>query len=99
MIEEDIVRLTEIRIKRISKFDIDKAQQKIDALEGDISEVKNNLNHLIDYAIRYFDHLLKTYGKDKQRKTQITTFDDVDAKKVVVRNQKLYVNKVLYFFF
>ena len=93
VIEEDIVRLTEIRIKRISKFDIDKAQQKIDALEGDISEVKNNLNHLIDYAIRYFDHLLKTYGKDKQRKTQITTFDDVDAKKVVVRNQKLYVNK------
>ncbi|MDG2372279.1 MAG: DNA gyrase/topoisomerase IV subunit A [Flavobacteriaceae bacterium] len=91
--EEDIVKLTEIRIKRISKFDIDKAQQKIDALEGDISEVKNNLSHLIDYAIRYFDHLLKTYGKDKKRKTEITTFDDVDAKKVVVRNQKLYVNK------
>jgi len=93
VIEEDIVKLTEIRIKRISKFDIDKAQQKIDALEGDISEVKNNLNHLIDYTVRYFNHLLKTYGKDKQRKTEITTFDDVDAKKVVVRNQKLYVNK------
>ena len=91
--EEDIVKLTEIRIKRISKFDIDKAQQKIDALEADIGEVKNNLNHLINFAIRYFDHLLKTYGKDKQRKTEITTFDDVDAKKVVVRNQKLYVNK------
>ena len=93
IVEEDISRLTEIRIKRISKFDIDKAQQKIEALEGDISEVKNNFNHLIDYAIRYFDHLLKTYGKDKYRKTEITTFDDVDAKKVVVRNQKLYVNK------
>ena len=93
IVEEDISRLTEIRIKRISKFDIDKAQQKIEVLEGDISEVKNNLNHLIDYAIRYFDHLLKTYGKDKYRKTEITTFDDVDAKKVVVRNQKLYVNK------
>ncbi len=93
IVEEDISRLTEIRIKRISKFDIDKAQQKIEALEGDISEVKNNLNHLIDYAIRYFDHLLKTYGKNKYRKTEITTFDDVDAKKVVVRNQKLYVNK------
>ena len=91
--EEDIVKLTEIRIKRISKFDIDKAQHKIDALEADIGEVKNNLNHLINFAIRYFDHLLKTYGKDKQRKTEITTFDDVDAKKVVVRNQKLYVNK------
>ena len=93
VLEEDIVKLTEIKIKRISKFDIDKAQQRIDALEGDISEVKNNLNHLIDFAIRYFDHLLKTYGRDKQRKTEITTFDDVDAKKVVVRNQKLYVNR------
>ena len=60
VLEDDIVKLTEIRIKRISKFDIDKAQQKIDSLEGDISEVKNNLNHLIDYSIRYFDHLLKT---------------------------------------
>lgn len=93
VIEEDLVRLTEIRIKRISKFDLDKAQQKIEALETDIKEVKNNLNHLIDYSIRYFSHLKKTYGKEKQRKTEIRIFDDVDAKKVVVRNQKLYVNK------
>lgn len=91
--EADIVRLTEIRIKRISKFDIDKAQQKIEALEGDIAEVKNNLSHLIDYAIRFFTHLQKTYGKGKERKTEIRIFDDVDAKKVVVRNQKLYVNR------
>tara|TARA_B100001769_G_scaffold76314_1_gene57512 strand:- start:177 stop:2774 length:2598 start_codon:yes stop_codon:yes gene_type:complete len=91
--EEDIIKLTEIRIKRISKFDIDKAKQRIETLEGDISEVKNNLNHLIDFTIRYFNHLLKTYGVGKERKTQLTTFDDVDAKKVVVRNQKLYVNK------
>jgi topoisomerase-4 subunit A len=93
VIEEDIVRLTEIRIKRISKFDLDKAQQKIEALEGNIAEVKNNLNHLIDFAIRYFTHLKKTYGKDKERKSEIRIFDDVDAKKVVVRNQKLYVNR------
>jgi topoisomerase-4 subunit A len=93
VIEEDIVRLTEIRIKRISKFDLDKAQQKIEALEGNITEVKNNLNHLIDFAIRYFTHLKKTYGKDKERKSEIRIFDDVDAKKVVVRNQKLYVNR------
>jgi len=93
VIEEDLVRLTEIKIKRISKFDLDKAQQKIEALEGDIEEVKNNLNHLIDYAIRYFMHLKKTYGVDKERKTEIRIFDDVDAKKVVVRNQKLYVNR------
>ncbi len=93
VVEEDLVRLTEIRIKRISKFDIDKAQQKIEALEGDIAEVKNNLNHLIDYAIRYFDHLIKAYGKGKERKSEIRIFDDVDAKKVVVRNQKLFINR------
>ena len=93
LVEEDIVRLTEIKIKRISKFDIDKAQEKIEALEGDIAEVKNNLEHLIDYVIRYFNHLIKTYGGDKERKSEIRIFDDVDAKKVVVRNQKLFINK------
>ena len=93
VIEEDIIRLTEIRIKRISKFDLEKAQQKIEVLEGNIDEVKNNLKHLIDYAIRYFTHLKKTYGKGKERKSEIRIFDDVDAKKVVVRNQKLYVNR------
>ena len=91
--EDDLIRLTEIRIKRISKFDIDKAQQKIVGLEGDISEVKNNLEHLVDYAIRYFNHLIKTYGIEKKRKSEIRIFDDVDAKKVVVRNQKLYINR------
>ena len=91
--EDDLIRLTEIRIKRISKFDIDKAQLKIEALEGDISEVKNNLEHLVDYAIRYFNHLIKTYGIEKKRKSEIRIFDDVDAKKVVVRNQKLYINR------
>ena len=93
ILEEDIVRLTEIKIKRISKFDLDKANQKIIALEGNIEEVKNNLNHLIDYSIRYFTHLKNTYGKGKERKSEIRIFDDVDAKKVVVRNQKLYVNR------
>ena len=93
LVEEDIVKLTEIKIKRISKFDIDKAQEKIEALEGDIAEVKNNLEHLIEYAIRYFNHLIKTYGGDKERKSEIRIFDDVDAKKVVVRNQKLFINK------
>jgi topoisomerase IV subunit A len=93
VVEEDLVKLTEIRIKRISKFDIDKAQQKIDALEGDIAEVKNHLNHLVDYAINYFKHLIKTYGKGKERKSEIRIFDDVDARKVVVRNQKLYLNR------
>jgi len=91
--EDDIVRLTEIRIKRISKFDIDKAQQKIDALEDQIAEVKHHLAHLIDYAIAYFERLKKDYGEGKERKTEIRIFDDVDATKVVIRNTKLYVNR------
>ncbi|MDA0200554.1 MAG: DNA gyrase/topoisomerase IV subunit A, partial [Bacteroidetes bacterium] len=93
VLEEDLLKLTEIRIKRISKFDIDKAQQKIEALEGDIAEVKNHLAHLVDYAINYFKHLIKTYGNGRERISEIRIFDDVDAKKVVVRNQKLYVNR------
>ncbi len=93
VVEEDLVKLTEIRIKRISKFDIDKAQQKIEVLEGDIAEVKNHLAHLVDYAINYFKHLIKTYGKGRERKSEIRIFDDVDARKVVVRNQKLYLNR------
>ncbi|MDG1729967.1 MAG: DNA gyrase/topoisomerase IV subunit A [Algibacter sp.] len=90
---EDIARLTEIRIKRISKFDIDKAQQKIDALEEQIAEVKHHLEHLIDYAIAYFTRLKKEYGQGRERKTEIRTFDDVDATKVIIRNTKLYVNR------
>ena len=93
VVEDDLIRLTEIKIKRISKFDIDKAQQRIDALEGEIKEVRNNLDNLIEYAIDYFTHLKKEYGKDKDRLSEIRVFDDVDATKVVVRNLKLYVNK------
>jgi len=91
--EEDIVRLTEIRIKRISKFDIDKAQQKIEALEDQIAEVKHHLANLIDYSIAYFERLKKDYGEGKERKTELRAFDDVDATKVVIRNTKLYVNR------
>ncbi|OBQ56422.1 DNA topoisomerase IV subunit A [Tamlana sp. s12] len=91
--EDDIVRLTEIRIKRISKFDIDKAQQKIEALEEQITEIKHHLAHLTDYAIAYFTRLKKEYGEGRERKTEIRTFDDVDATKVVIRNTKLYVNR------
>ncbi|MGS2726104.1 DNA gyrase/topoisomerase IV subunit A [Psychroserpens sp. BH13MA-6] len=90
---EDITRLTEIRIKRISKFDIDKAQQKIEALEDQIAEVKHHLANLIDYAIAYFQRLKKEYGEGRERKTEIRAFEDVDATKVVIRNTKLYVNR------
>ena len=91
--EEDIARLTEIRIKRISKFDIEKAQQKIDALEDQIAETKGYLANLITYAIDYFKRLKVNYGEGKERKTEIRTFDDVDATKVIIRNTKLYVNR------
>jgi len=91
--KEDIERLTEIRIKRISKFDIDKAQQKIEALENQIAKVKYHLEHLVEYAIDYFRRLKKDYGKGRERKTEIRTFDDVDVTKVVIRNTKLYVNR------
>lgn len=90
---EDIERLTEIRIKRISKFDIDKAQQKIDALEDQIAQVKHDLAHLVDYAIAYFTRLKNDYGKGRERLTEIRLFDDVDATKVIIRNTKLYVNR------
>ncbi|MCW4470131.1 DNA gyrase/topoisomerase IV subunit A [Flavobacterium sp. MFBS3-15] len=91
--EEDIVRLTEIRIKRISKFDIDKAQQKIEALEGEIEQVKHHLDHIIDFAIAYFQNLKDKYGKGRERKTELRSFDNIEATKVVLRNTKLYVNR------
>ena len=91
--EDDIVRLTEIRIKRISKFDIDKAQEKIEALEGEIEQVKHHLDNLIDYAIDYFQSLREKYGKGRERKTELRSFDNIEATKVVLRNTKLYVNR------
>ena len=91
--EEDIVRLTEIRIKKISKFDIDKAKQFIESLEEKIAGVKHQLAHLIDFAIDYFKNLKDKYGKDKDRKTEIRIFDDIEAAKVAMNNTKLYVNR------
>jgi topoisomerase-4 subunit A len=91
--EEDIVRLTEIRIKRISKFDLDKAQQFIESLEAKIAEVKNHLDNLITYAIDYFKNLKDKYGKGRERKTEIRLFETIEATKVVMKNTKLYVNR------
>ncbi|WP_394906360.1 DNA gyrase/topoisomerase IV subunit A [uncultured Mesonia sp.] len=90
---EDLIRLTEIKIKRISKFDLDKAQQKIEALEDEIAKIKHNLANLIDYAVDYFNRLKKNFGKDKERKTELRLFEDIEATKVVIRNTKLYVNR------
>ncbi|WP_420601299.1 DNA gyrase/topoisomerase IV subunit A [Flagellimonas sp.] len=91
--EEDIVRLTEIRIKRISKFDLEKAQQLIESLDERIAQTKHHLAHLVDYAIDYFKELKKKYGKGRERKSEIKIFDDIEATKVVIRNTKLYVNR------
>ena len=92
--EDDIVRLTEIKIKRISKFDIEKAILKIQSIEEELDKIKFNLDNLTDFAISYFKKLKDVYGKNRKRKTEIRIFDDVDAKKVVVKNSKLYVNRI-----
>ncbi|MGO4820794.1 MULTISPECIES: DNA gyrase/topoisomerase IV subunit A [unclassified Flavobacterium] len=91
--EEDILRLLDIRIMRISKFDSNKAQDKIEALEGNIEQVKYDLEHLIDFAIAYFVKLKEKYGKGRERQTELRIFDDIEATKVVLRNTKLYVNR------
>src|SRR5690554_3709394 len=91
--QEDLIRLTEIKIKRISRFDLDKAQEKIEALEGDIEKVKYNIEHIIDFSINYFTQLKEKYGKGKERKTELRSFDTIEATKVALRNTKLYINR------
>jgi len=90
--EEDIVRLTEIKIKRISKFDSFKADELIRNIELEIEEVKHHLEHLTDYAIAYFKQLIKKYGSGKERKTEIKLFDTIEANIVAAANVKLYAN-------
>ncbi|AZB11055.1 DNA gyrase/topoisomerase IV subunit A [Chryseobacterium sp. G0162] len=90
--EEDLLRLTEIRIKRISRFDLDKFKENIASLEGKIEQVKHHLANLIAYAIEYYLNIQKKYGKDRQRKTELRIFDTIDATKVAVANEKFYAN-------
>ena len=91
--DEDIVRLTEIKIKRISKFDLDKANENLKRIEDAIADLKNKLANLIDYAVDYFKNLKKKYKEGRSRKTEIRTFETIVASKVAIRNQKLYINK------
>ena len=91
--EEDIVRLTEIKIKRISKFDLDKANENLKRIEDNIAELIDKLANLVDYAIDYFKGLKKKYKEGRTRKTEIRTFETIVASKVAIRNQKLYFNK------
>jgi len=90
--EEDILRLTEIRIKRISRFDLDKFKENIASLEGKIEQVRFHLANLIAYAIDYYQNIQKKYGKDRERKTELRIFDTIDATKVAVANEKFYAN-------
>ncbi len=91
--EEDILRLTEIKIKRISKFNKFKADEIIKTLEEGISQVEHNLKHLVEFAIDYFQMLIDKFGKGKGRKTEIQTFDNIQVTQVAVANEKLYVNR------
>lgn len=91
--EDDILRLTEIKIKRISKYDSFKADEYIKGLEAQLAQVISDLENLRAYAIKYFENLLKKYGKGRERKTEIKTFDNIDSKTVAIANQKLYVNR------
>ena len=93
VVEDDLIRLTEIKIKRISKYNGFKAEEQILNLEGEMEEVKNHLQHLIDYAINYFKQIKKKYGKGKERKTEIRNFDVINASNVAVANEKLYVDR------
>jgi topoisomerase IV subunit A len=91
---DDIVRLTEIRIKRISKFDSFKADELMRDLEKELKETEHHLKHLTDYAIAYYQRLLDKYGKGRERKTEIRSFQSVTAVEVIANNQKLYVNRI-----
>lgn len=94
ILQDDILKLTEIKIKRISKFDKKKADELIKNIEIEITETQNNLNHLNEFAINYFKKLQEKYGKNAQRKTEIRVFDNIKAAQVALANQKLYVNKI-----
>jgi topoisomerase IV subunit A len=89
---EDIIQLTEIKIKRISKFDVKKADEHIKGIETEIEEVKNHLNNIIPFAINYFRQIKKKYGKGRDRKTELRNFDTIEATKVVANNAKLFIN-------
>lgn len=91
--EEDIVRLTEIKIKRISKYNSFKADELMAKIEADIAEIEDHLANLTAFAIAYFERLLEKYGKGKERKTEITTFETIKRTMVIANNTKLYVNR------
>ncbi len=95
---EDIERLTEIKMKRITKHDAFKADEHIKNIEAEIEQINYNLAHIIEYTIDYYKNIKKKYGKGRERKTEIRSFDNIEAAKVVIANEKLYVNRKEGFF-
>ena len=93
VIDDDIIALTDIKIKRITKYDSKKHDLKLENIELDIEEVNNNIKHITDYAIRYFEHLLKKFGDGRDRKTSVESFDSISVRRVAIADQKLYINK------
>ena len=90
---EDILKLTEKPVRRIYRLDINELNQQIIGIESDIQEVNHHLEHLTDYAVAYFDNLLKKFGKGRERKTEIKEFDTIQVKQVAIANTKLYINR------
>lgn len=91
--QDDLQKLTEKPVRKISKFDIKKADEHIRGVEEEMEQVKYNLAHIIDYTIDHFKRIKKTYGKNYTRLTEIRSFENIEATKVVVRNEKLYINR------
>lgn len=89
---DDVLKLCEKPVRKISKFDIKKAEEELANIDMNIEETKNHLEHLIDYAIAYFRHILEKYGKGRERKTEIRNFEDIEATAVAMANEKLYAN-------
>src|SRR5215212_4872202 len=90
---EDVVRLTEKPVRRIYKLDIEELNAQIKSLEGEIKQVKHDLNNLVDYAVAYYENLLKKFGKGRERKTELKLFEAIQAKQVAIANTKLYMNR------
>ena len=90
---DDVKHLTELKFIRISRYDSDKADNEIKAIEKEIKETKYNLAHLTEYAVAYYELIREKYGKGKERKTELRTFDSIEATKVAVSNAKLYVDR------
>jgi topoisomerase-4 subunit A len=91
--EDDIIRLTEIKIKRISKYNSFKADEHIQSLESEMEEVQNHLKHIVDYTINFFRQIKKKHGAGRERRTELRSFDTIEAAAVAANNEKLYVNR------